>query len=239
MRRRVGFCIDSAAVYRGGYSKASPDLVVLAALAEIAGVSSIICSFVDGGRYVGEADVRRLREVLKTKLVLRLSPVSEALSVASQCTPDEVVLVPEGVARENTEEPLDLDRHFDYLAGFVRKIGERKATVTLQVDASIAQVKVAKRLGVAKIEMSSRAFVEAGPTDKGRQLDQLLECAKLANKLGLSIATGYGLDYTNIRAFNALPHVDEYWVGESIVSRALFTGIDTACRDLIAKANEE
>ena len=46
---------------------------------------------------------------------------------------------------------------------------------------------------------------------------------------GLVVNAGHGLNYTNLPAFlEAVPHLHELNIGHSIVSRAVFTGMDAA-----------
>ena len=53
--------------------------------------------------------------------------------------------------------------------------------------------------------------------------------------MGLEVAAGHGLTHHNLPLLVAsAPEIVEYNIGHSIVSRAVFVGLDTAVRDLIS-----
>jgi pyridoxine 5-phosphate synthase len=54
-----------------------------------------------------------------------------------------------------------------------------------------------------------------------------------ANRLGLQVNAGHGINYTNIKKILALPHLAELNIGHSIVSRAIFSGLETAVREML------
>jgi pyridoxine 5-phosphate synthase len=47
------------------------------------------------------------------------------------------------------------------------------------------------------------------------------------------VSAGHGLNYTNVKRFKALPQVEEYSIGHSIVSRAVLVGLERAVRDMV------
>ena len=46
------------------------------------------------------------------------------------------------------------------------------------------------------------------------------------------VLAGHGLTYRNIDAIATVPEIEELNIGHSIVSRAVFTGMETAVRDM-------
>ena len=48
---------------------------------------------------------------------------------------------------------------------------------------------------------------------------------------------GHGINSVNIAEVRTLPHLHELNIGHSIVSRALFTGVDEAVREMKARMN--
>jgi pyridoxine 5-phosphate synthase len=51
--------------------------------------------------------------------------------------------------------------------------------------------------------------------------------------LGLRVNAGHGLNYENLPALHAVPYLEELNIGHSIVSRAVFTGLAQAVRDML------
>ena len=51
------------------------------------------------------------------------------------------------------------------------------------------------------------------------------------------VNAGHGINYVNVAEIRLLPHLHELNIGHSIVSRALFTGVDEAVREMRARMN--
>ena len=51
------------------------------------------------------------------------------------------------------------------------------------------------------------------------------------------VNAGHGINYVNIAEVRTIPHLHELNIGHSIISRALFTGIDEAVRTMKALMN--
>ncbi len=61
--------------------------------------------------------------------------------------------------------------------------------------------------------------------------------ASLAHRAGLVVNAGHGINYVNIAEVRTIPHLHELNIGHSIISRALFTGIEEAVREMKARMN--
>jgi len=51
-------------------------------------------------------------------------------------------------------------------------------------------------------------------------------------KSGLQVNAGHGLNYQNVAAVAAMPHISELNIGHAIIARALFTGLQEAVREM-------
>jgi pyridoxine 5-phosphate synthase len=58
-----------------------------------------------------------------------------------------------------------------------------------------------------------------------------------AHELGIRVNAGHGINYVNIDEVRTVPHLHELNIGHSIISRALFTGIEEAVRAMKARMN--
>jgi pyridoxine 5-phosphate synthase len=66
------------------------------------------------------------------------------------------------------------------------------------------------------------------------ELDRLIAGAKLAHSLGLKVNAGHGLNYVNLPLLFAVPHLVELNIGHSLISRAVFTGLEKAVNEMLA-----
>ena len=93
----------------------------------------------------------------------------------------------------------------------------------------------AARMGSQFIELHTgqfaEHFLEAGAHE--RELNRLISGAQLAHSLGLRVNAGHGLNYVNLFALHRVPHLVELNIGHSIVSRAVFTGLAAAVREML------
>ena len=54
----------------------------------------------------------------------------------------------------------------------------------------------------------------------------------LAAESGLAVHAGHGLNYRNVHPVAAVPEIEELNIGHSIISRAVFTGLERAVREM-------
>ena len=65
------------------------------------------------------------------------------------------------------------------------------------------------------------------------ELEKIRLAAKHAKKLGLGVNAGHGLNYINIKDFVAVKDIDEVSIGQSIIARAVFVGIEQAVKEML------
>jgi len=71
-------------------------------------------------------------------------------------------------------------------------------------------------------------------------LNELRRAAAYAKAAGLAVHAGHGLTYQNVQPVAAIPEIEELNIGHSIVSNAVFWGLEEAVRrmkKLVAEAS--
>jgi pyridoxine 5-phosphate synthase len=61
--------------------------------------------------------------------------------------------------------------------------------------------------------------------------------AKLANKLGLGVHAGHGVDYRNVLWLRKISEIEEFSIGHAVIARAVLTGLERAVQEMIALVN--
>ena len=225
--------IDHIATLREARKGASPDPVAAAVLAELAGANGIVCHLREDRRHVQDRDVRLLRKVVQTKLILEMAATSEMVGIALDVRPELVTLVPESREEITTEGGLDLIVHNKSIGETIGALQNNGVPVSIFIDPDPEQIKLAHQAGANRIEIHTGVFCEASGNAKRRQAyAKIVDAAKLAKKLKLGVNAGHGLCYSTIKAFNGLSEIDEYRIGHSIVSRAALVGMDRAVREM-------
>lgn len=72
---------------------------------------------------------------------------------------------------------------------------------------------------------------------RAAEFERLRRGAVRAHGLGLKVNAGHGINYANITEVRTIPHLNELNIGHSIMSRALFTGIEEAVREMKRRMN--
>jgi pyridoxine 5-phosphate synthase len=217
-----------------------PDPVTLALLAERAGADGITVHLREDRRHIQERDVWRLRESIGTRLNLEMACTPEMTAFARKLRPETVCLVPESRLEVTTEGGLDVTGNLDRVRAVVEAMAEEGIEVSLFIDAERRQIEAAAELRSPLIELHTGAYANAY-FEVGRkgEFEKLRAGAVLAAELGLTVNAGHGINYVNIAEVRTLPRLHELNIGHSIVSRALFTGMDEAVREMKRRMNDK
>ena len=66
------------------------------------------------------------------------------------------------------------------------------------------------------------------------ELEKLMNAAEIANKLGLLVNAGHGLNYNNLSPICKIKHLNELNIGHSIISQSIFTGLKDAIEKILS-----
>ena len=229
------------AVAAGAEPAVEPDPIALAIRAERAGADGITIHLREDRRHIIDRDVWRARESIATRLNLEMACTPEMAKIAAEVRPDSVCLVPENRAEITTEGGLDVVGQRDRVKAIVEAMGEAGVTVSLFIDPDEPQIAMAAELGAPWIELHTGAWANAFYVQDRRATEfaRLVRGAEQAHALGLTVNAGHGINYVNVAEIRTLPHLHECNIGHSIISRALFSGIDEAVREMRERLNAE
>jgi pyridoxine 5-phosphate synthase len=235
---KLGVNIDHVATVRETRKVREPDPVAAAALCEMAGAHGITVHLREDRRHIQERDVRLLRQTVTTHLNLEMGATPEMLQFAIDLLPDMVTLVPERREELTTEGGLDVVTKADEIARMVSSLQKHKVAVSLFIEPDLAQVKAAVRTGAYFIELHTGAYASAYDFGDGaeweEELVKLENMSQVAQKSGLTVNAGHGLNYRNVGPIAEIKGLYELNIGHSIVSRAVLVGMERAVRDMLA-----
>ena len=245
MPLRLGVNIDHAATLRQArYARdqdsilIEPDPVEAALIAEQAGADGITAHLREDRRHIQDRDIFRLKDSLRTKLNLEMGNAPEIVAIALQLRAHDACLVPENRNEVTTEGGLDCVTHRAALTETITKLNDVGTVVSLFIDPDPEQIQAAADLKAEYIELHTGAFANAMGPERARELQRLIEGAKLAHDLGLHINAGHGLNYENVHELFTVPHLEELNIGHAIISRALFTGLASAVTQMKSLCDE-
>ena len=239
---RLGVNIDHVATIRQARyatmpesKNAEPDPIAMAGICERAGAHGITAHLRADRRHMQDRDLERLRETIVTKLNLEMGNTPEIVEFALRVQPDEVCLVPETREEITTEGGLDLLTHRRGIAPTVKRLQAAGIRVSMFIDPLSDQIKAAADIGAEIVELHTGKLANAFTEKVERQeLDRLRDAAVLAVNFNLQVNAGHGINYRNIALIHKIPNLSEVNIGHSIIARAVFVGLETAVREMLA-----
>jgi len=239
---KLGVNIDHVATlrqarYRNAPSdrRVEPDPVSAARVCEQAGCHGITAHLREDRRHIIDSDIRRLRESIRTRLNFEMANTPEIVAFALQIKPDIVCLVPEHRMEVTTEGGLDAAGQETSLLELRKRMNDAGIEVSLFIDPDPRQVDASARIGAQFIELHTGRFADHYHRKDARneELQRLIQSARQAHAAGLQVNAGHGLTVENVALIHLVPHLVELNIGHSIISRAIFIGLDAAVREML------
>jgi len=237
----LGVNIDHVATVRQArYAKnassinVEPDPIEAALAAERGGAIGITAHLRLDRRHVVDRDIFRLKEAIGTKLNFEMGNSPEIVAIALKVLPADVCIVPESREEVTTEGGLDCVTHRHSLEPTLKVMRDAGIRVSLFIDPEPDQITAAAALGAPVVELHTGAYAEASGAARETELVRLIEAARLAADVGIQVNAGHGLNYTNVGPILTIPKLVELNIGHSIVSRAVFVGLEQATREMVA-----
>ena len=236
----LGVNIDHVATIRQARRTYEPDPVWAAVEAHIGGADGITVHLREDRRHIQDADVEKLRSLTQIKLNLEMAATDEMVGIACRLKPEMAMLVPEGRHEVTTEGGLDIVAQEAALKLAVAKLADAGIMSSVFIDADLAQVEAAARIGARVCEIHTGPYAYAFH-NKGRDAESPavvaeLEKIRLAGEsiraLGMRFNAGHALNYFNVQPVARLVGVRELHIGHAIVSRAVFVGLREAVSEM-------
>lgn len=227
--------IDHVATVREARRTDEPDPVRAAVLAELGGADGITAHLREDRRHIHDRDIRLLMETVRTGVNLELSTDSGILDIALELAPMQATLVPERRQEITTEGGLDLgdEGRRRRVGGALDRLHERGIRTSLFIDPDPAALEASAALGAEAVELHTGEYANAADPGAAReQVERLQSAALRGRELGLSVHAGHGLTYENVGPIASIPDLEELNIGHSVVSRAVFVGLERAVREM-------
>jgi len=239
---RLGVNIDHVATLRQARYReaphdvrAEPDPVEAARICEKAGCHGITAHLREDRRHIVDDDIRRLRTSIRTRLNFEMASTPEIVRFALEIRPEIVCLVPERREEITTEGGLEVAGAEAALGETCRRFRDAGIDVSLFIAPDSAQVAAAHRVGAGFIELHTGRYAEVfhQPEARVAELKRLADAARQARDLGLRVNAGHGLTVQNVPGLAAVPHLEELNIGHTLISRAIFVGLEAAIREML------
>ena len=229
----LGVNIDHVATLRQARGTRYPDPVQAALDAEQAGANSITLHLREDRRHIQERDVEILKDVLATRMNLEMAVTDAMLGIAERIKPADCCLVPERREELTTEGGLDVAGQLSRITEACTRLSTIGCRVSLFIDADLAQVDAAVRVGAPVIEIHTGHYASSeNEVTRMQELQRIKAAVEHGIKSGLQVNAGHGLNYQNVGAIAAIADISELNIGHAIIARALFTGLQESVREM-------
>ena len=255
----LGINIDHVAVLREARRVNDPDILQAMYVAIQAGADQITIHLREDRRHIRDTDAYRITKLSRVPVNLECSVDPEITKIVCDIKPHRATLVPEKREEVTTEGGLDIVANEKRIRKTIELLKESEIAVSLFIDPYETSIEVAKNLGADMVELHTGAYsnifatlhsnlaashhrieeLKAKDRDTLKQmlhdsLEELKTAAEYAEGLGLEVAVGHGLNYHNVYNITAIKAITELNIGQSIVARSVFTGLENAIREMKA-----
>jgi pyridoxine 5-phosphate synthase len=253
----LGVNIDHIAVLREARKINDPDPLQAIGIAQRAGADQITIHLREDRRHIHDEDVRKIIENSPLPVNLECSVDPDIVEIVAELKPHRATFVPEKREEVTTEGGLDMNEpNFSNLDKAVHYLKAREIETSLFIDPTKEAVRGAKTIGVEWVEFHTGTYaniyamlytnlskthhsipsleLERSKLKKMLQsaLKQLEDATEEADDFGLHIAAGHGLNYQNVTAITGIKGIKELNIGQSIIARSVFDGLEKAIIDM-------
>lgn len=252
----LGVNIDHIAVLREARKIGDPDPLDALGICKRAGADQITIHLREDRRHIQDADAKHIVELSPLPVNLECAIAPEMIAIACELKPHRVTLVPEKREEVTTEGGLAVTGEQPKLLEAIKKLQENEIEVSLFIDPTSEALEASKVLGGEWIEFHTGKYaniyamlytnlskthhtvpeLELPRNTLKKMLDDELHTLRAlsydAVEMGLRVAAGHGLNMQNVEAIVAIENIEELNIGQSIIARSVYTGLEQAILDM-------
>ena len=252
----LGVNIDHIAVLREARKINDPDPVDALSICKLAGADQITIHLREDRRHIHDNDAKKICEQSSLPINLECSINDDIINIVCKMKPARATLVPENRAEVTTEGGLDVKGNYKKLQKAIKKLHDEEIEVSLFIDPNEEVIQLCSDLKVEWIELHTGSFANIYAmlnsqlsnthhsikklelsrkelkTKLKKSIKEIKSASKFANKNKLKVAAGHGLNYQNVRKISTIKNISELNIGQSIIARSVFTGLENAIIDM-------
>ncbi len=253
----LGVNIDHIATLREARAINDPDPLEAIFIAKRAGAHQITIHLREDRRHIHDLDIQNILQSSFLPVNIECSINPQIIESLLNLKPQRITLVPENREEITTEGGLDIQANFQRIQEIIQAFHCIGTEVSLFIDTDIAQICAAKEVRAEMIELHTGTYANLHlmlfsnlprtqhslksleiPRASLKELyeksiQDLQNAAKEAKWLGLEVAAGHGLNYHNLKPILKIPEIFELNIGQSIIARAIFSGLEQAIKDML------
>lgn len=229
---KLGVNIDHVATVRQARKTYEPDPVWAAVEAELGGADGITVHLREDRRHIQDRDVEVIAKTVQCPLNLEMAAADDVIAVALRVRPYMAMLVPEKRTEVTTEGGLDVASQVARLKTVVSRLKDAGMKVSAFIDAEERQIDAAAAIGFSVCEIHTGPYSYTTDDVQQKNLSLVRKAGEWVIARGMQFNAGHGLNYRNVTPIARLPQIAELHIGHAIVSRAIFTGLRDAVKQM-------
>mgnify|MGYP001220352147 FL=1 len=227
--KRLGVNIDHVATLRNARGESHPDPVDAAKFIKKLGAHSITIHLREDRRHINDDDAKKICSIKGLLVNLEISTNKDIVNKAIKIKPNFVCIVPENRKEITTEGGLNLKKNKNNLKKIISKFKKKKIRTSLFINPLLSDIKISKELKTDCIEIHTGKLANLIKSDLNylSELKKIKKCSILADRLGIEVHAGHGLDYKTTKILSKIKEIHEFNIGHFIIGESIFFGLKT------------
>jgi len=186
-------------------------------------------------RHIRYQDVRDLAPAVTTEFNIEGNPIKQFIDLVLENKPTQVTLVPDAEDAITSNAGWDTLKHKDFLVEVIKEFKQNGIRTSIFVDPNPKIVEAAVHTGTDRVELYTEAFAEKYDQGNENGILPYVECAKVAQEVGLGINAGHDLSLKNIKFFKEnIPGLLEVSIGHALIAESLYEGLENVIQQYLA-----
>jgi len=225
--KRLGVNIDHVATLRNARGELHPDPIKAAKFVKKVGADSITIHLREDRRHINDFDAKKICSIKNLLVNLEISTNPKIVKTALKIKPNFICIVPENRKEITTEGGLNLKKNKMKLKKIISRFKKNKIRTSLFINPSINDIKISKELKVDCVEIHTGKLSNLIKSKKKHtsEFKKIIKCSKYANKLGIEVHAGHGLDYKTTKLLSRIKEVEEFNIGHYLIGESIFFGL--------------
>lgn len=223
--------INKIATLRNARGGNVPDVEKVAIDCERFGANGITVHPRPDERHIRRSDVYALRPLVRTEFNIEGYPSSDFIEMVLQVKPTQVTMVPDAPDLLTSDAGWDVEAHFDLLCAVVDRLKAAGIRTSIFVAPDPPTIHWAAKTGADRVELYTGPYAKQFAIDPAKAVAPYVAAAEATHNEGLGLNAGHDLNLQNLKYFKEnVPHLIEVSIGHSLVSDAIYMGLEQAIK---------
>ena len=231
--KRLGVNIDHIATLRNARGEFHPDPSYAAKFAKKEGADSITIHLREDRRHIKDFDAKKICSIKNLLVNLEISTNPKIIKTALKIKPNFICIVPENRKEITTEGGLNLNKNKNKIKSIILKCKKKKIRTSLFINPNLKDIKISNELGAECVEIHTGHLSNLVKSKKNyiKELNKFKECTILADKFGIEIHAGHGLDYKTTKILSKIKKIKEFNIGHYLIGESIFYGLEKVIKN--------